>query len=163
MFRLARAGSVAVDEEIAPRASMWVGAGLPWAVPVRVKLTASLAGTGQIVVRGTMTGRLEQECRRCLEPATTEVDEKLTLVFAPTDDPQADDSDVHTYEPGANLDLSDAIREEAVLSRDPYVLCVPDCRGLCADCGANRNRGRCACKPRSNHPAWDTLKALMEK
>ncbi len=38
------------------------------------------------------------------------------------------------------------IRDELLLEHPIRVLCRPDCRGLCATCGANLNEGACKCK-----------------
>jgi len=39
--------------------------------------------------------------------------------------------------------------------------CRDECKGLCAQCGANLNEGECGCEPdRSTHP-FAALKALL--
>ncbi len=38
------------------------------------------------------------------------------------------------------------IRDEILLDHPIRILCRPDCRGLCAFCGANLNEGSCDCK-----------------
>ena len=43
------------------------------------------------------------------------------------------------------VDLSDAIREEVILDYPIKPLCQPDCLGLCAKCGKNKNEGGCNC------------------
>ncbi|MCE2454496.1 MAG: DUF177 domain-containing protein [Gemmatimonadetes bacterium] len=162
MSRLAREGSVVVRDRIAPNSPMWRDCDLPWSASVTLEATAGVAGTGQIVVRGRMTGTLGQECRRCLKPTETEIANELTMVFVTSDDPCASEYGVHSYEAGKELDLSEAIREEAVLAFDPYVLCTEDCRGLCTNCGANMNLERCSCAADPAHPAWNNLKAQLE-
>ena len=161
--RLAREGSVFVSERVPPDATAWGDGRLPWAEPVSVRLRASVAGTGQIVVRGKIVGLLEQECRRCLEPVRGGLDEEVTLVFVSSDDPHAEDYEAHIFEPSATLDVSDAIRQEALLALNPYVVCKPGCMGLCPGCGTNLNRGTCACDRSRTHPAWDALKTLQER
>lgn len=146
-----------VQERIAPDAPVWSDGGLPWATSVRVELTARLAGTGQIVVRGTLAGQFEQECRRCLEPTRVPLDAKLTSVFVASNDPYSQEGGVHVYDPGTTLDLSEAIREEAVLALNPYVLCDPECKGLCPGCGTNLNLKRCSCTETNINPAWGAL------
>jgi uncharacterized protein len=42
-------------------------------------------------------------------------------------------------------------------------LCREDCRGLCAVCGANLNRGDCGCAPTWEDPRLAPLKALINR
>jgi hypothetical protein len=66
---------------------MWNESGLVFDGPLRVDLRAKrVAASGEVVVRGRLEGTLRRECRRCLEPLSTEVDEDLTLVYAPEED-----------------------------------------------------------------------------
>ena len=39
-----------------------------------------------------------------------------------------------------------------------FVLCREDCKGLCANCGADLNAGACACPPATDS-RWDALRA----
>ena len=133
--------------------------------PVEVYLRASLAGTGEVVVRGEVSTRLGQECRRCLEPVPKELVQEVTLVFVPSDVPGAeDDGDARVFDAGASeLDLSVPIREELVLAIDPYVVCDPECKGLCPRCGVNRNTDSCECTEEEVDPRWDALRALQKE
>lgn len=46
---------------------------------------------------------------------------------------------------GNFLDINDQIREEILLNFSLKVLCSPDCRGICPNCGRNLNWGKCDC------------------
>jgi uncharacterized protein len=41
------------------------------------------------------------------------------------------------------------------------VLCDPNCRGLCSQCGANLNEGDCGCAPDTTASPLAGLAALM--
>jgi uncharacterized metal-binding protein YceD (DUF177 family) len=88
--------------------------------PVDVHLRANYAGTGEIVVRGTVSGALLQECRRCLEPVPGMLKEEVTMVFVPsTSEGAEEDGDVRLFDDHvAELDLSDSVREEILLGVD---------------------------------------------
>jgi uncharacterized protein len=43
--------------------------------------------------------------------------------------------------------LDDLVREEVLLAMPYKLLCKPDCRGLCAQCGRDLNTGTCGCAP----------------
>jgi uncharacterized protein len=87
------------------------------------------------------------------------------MVFAHAEATEAaDDGDIRFIEAGTSaLDLSDAIREEVILAADPYVVCGPECKGLCPRCGANRNFEKCACAWQEVDPRWDALRTLKNE
>jgi uncharacterized protein len=159
--QLGREGSVVVEGSIPPDSDVWSDSDLRWTGAVDVRLTATFAGTGEVVVRGTAEGRLDRECRRCLQPVATQVDEELTIVFSPEEDPQ---SDAYSFDDGGSeLDLSNAVREELVLEINPYVVCDPECRGLCPKCGTNLNEDSCDCTEDETDPRWAALRALKDR
>ena len=162
--RLAREASVEVEARVPVDAPLWDKSGVEWEGPVDIRLTASYAGTGEVVTRGVLEGALKRECRRCLEPVRTTVVHDVTLVFVSSDSPGADDDDgVHVYRAGQELDMSPAVREEVILAIGPYVVCDPDCQGLCPRCGINRNTGDCSCTEEETDPRWEALRALKKK
>ena len=164
LTRLDREGSVELNACFPAASALWEGSGVEWDGSVEVKLTASLAGSGEIVVRGSLDGRLKQECRRCLEPVGGEVSHELTLVFVSADEKGAEDDDgVHVYGQGTEIDLSNAVREEVVFAVDPYVICKSDCKGLCSRCGTNRNKQTCNCTEDHTDSRWEALRVLKEK
>jgi len=167
LARLDREGSVAVDALVPPDDPMWSGMEQGWAGPVEMHLRVSASGTGEIVVRGRVRGVLQQECRRCLEPLERTYDQDLTMVFVDEKEVEADNADVgETRTIGAKasvLDLSPAVREEMLLTIEPYVVCDLKCRGLCPDCGTNLNEGSCTCSREEVDPRWDALRKLKEK
>lgn len=166
LVRLDREKTVEVDAAIPPDDPLWEGTGLDLVVPLEVEATASLAGSGEIVVRGRVRGRLRQECRRCLAEVTTAVDEELTLVFTPRDELAGsgeDDPELRVIEPSAaEIELGEAIREELILEIDPYVVCDTACKGLCPRCGVNLNEEECDCTLEEPDPRWDALRSLKE-
>jgi uncharacterized protein len=76
------------------------------------------------------------------------VQNEAHLLFADANDENADEPDVFPLATGGqNIDLRAAIREQWLLEASGLPLCRPDCMGLCATCGAERNAGPCACQP----------------
>ncbi len=162
--RLGREGSVLVEARLPTDTPPWEESGIEWDGPVDVQLKASHAGTGEVVVRGVIEGALAQVCRRCLEPVPGRFEHMLTLVFVSSDAPGVEEDDgAYVYGPAAEFDMSKAVREELVLALDRYVVCDPDCRGLCPACGVNRNADSCACKVEEADPRWASLRALKNK
>jgi uncharacterized protein len=78
------------------------------------------------------------------------LDEKaqFVLVPAPTGaadrELSADDLALSFYE-GEEIDLSPLFTEQAILTLPTRALCGEECRGLCPECGANRNHETCTC------------------
>jgi uncharacterized protein len=163
--RLNREGTVLVEARIPEDDALWQDSGVEWDGPVEVRLKVSYAGTGQVVVRGRVRGTLDQECRRCLRPVQGEFDEEVTLVYdADATAEESDGGEAFAFDPSSgNLDLSEAVRGEVILAMNPYVVCDPECRGLCPQCGANRNEVSCSCAAEEQDPRWEALRALKDR
>jgi hypothetical protein len=98
--RVAREGSVLVEASVPADDKLWEDSGIDWNGPVEVRLRASFAGSGEIVVRGTVRGELRQECRRCLRPVKSGFEEDLTLVFVEGDgDTDSGEGDEFVFDP----------------------------------------------------------------
>ena len=160
--RLGREASATVEALVPADDGLWQDCGVAWEGPVDVRLRASYAGTGEVVVRGRVRGQLQQECRRCLQPVSVAFDDEVTLVFvAEASGEDTDEGDAYDFDPvRGKLDLSDAVREEVILAVNPYVVCDPKCLGLCPRCGANLNEGPCGCSEEEVDPRWEALRAL---
>jgi uncharacterized protein len=105
-----------------------------------------------ILVRGDVDGTLDLECSRCLEifhaPLRIHVEEE----FVPSVDIHSgapllppDDGLSFVIDHNHILDLSEAVRQNALASLPINPVCRSDCAGLCPVCGANRNEDPCTC------------------
>jgi uncharacterized protein len=132
--------------------------------PFNVVLDATWAGSGELVVRGGVVGKVRQDCRRCLDPVERQIDVDITLLFAPSDLLEEDDSETYRLDAGVQeIDLEPYVRDEVILSIPAFVECRADCLGLCAGCGENLNESECKCLPGGMDPRWDALKALQNR
>jgi uncharacterized protein len=128
------------------------------------------AGSRTIRVRGTIQGRLEGCCGRCLEPMAQAFDSGFDLYYYPMSliarnesvPIDREDTDIGFYE-GQGLELADVVREQLMLWLPMRGLCREDCKGICPACGANRNRESCRCAETFEDPRWDALKSLHLK
>jgi uncharacterized protein len=163
--RLDREGTVLVEAQVPADDALWHDSGVEWSGPVDVRLRASYAGSGQVVVRGRVRGPLQRECRRCLRPVAEVFDEEITLVFdADATEEESDGGEAFVFDPSSgNLDISDAVRGEVILASNPYVVCDPECKGLCPRCGANLNEGPCDCTAEEIDPRWEALRGLKDR
>jgi uncharacterized protein len=60
------------------------------------------------------------------------------------------------------LDLSEVLRQDALLATPMHVVCDDECRGLCPTCGQNLNEGPCDCPPEGD-PRWSALQDLLNR
>ncbi|MCX5741575.1 MAG: DUF177 domain-containing protein [Proteobacteria bacterium] len=115
-----------------------------------------------VFASGTFDGKFRVACSRCVEPMAIEIHEKLRVTFMPAsempdddadaategedgEEVPADDLDVFPFD-GERVDLEPLFREQFVLSLPYAPLCREDCKGLCPQCGIDRNSASCTCE-----------------
>jgi len=120
----------------------------------------------QMTLRGEARLIARDTCARCLEECTFELVADL-LVLADrrgSDDPRDEDALEREgsvlYHEGLEVDLGPPIREAVILEVPKIIVCKPDCRGLCGECGQNLNESGCNCAPASDDSRWEALKGL---
>ncbi len=162
LVRLEREGVLRVEGAIDPGDPLFEESGMRFASPLHARIEATIAGSGEVVIRGRVQGSLVQECRRCLVELNSPFDTELTLVFVPADELGEEPAgDGYPLEASAReLDLRGPIREELVLTVPSYAFCKEDCQGLCSRCGTNLNEKNCRCSGEDADSRWDVLRAL---
>ena len=100
--------------------------------PVEYQLRATSVPNG-LVVEGRLQAVVNCRCDRCL----TQFDRVLTAANV-----------CHYYDilTEDRIDLTDDLREDIVILFPDKILCADDCRGLCPQCGRNRNAMDCGCR-----------------
>ena len=97
--------------------------------PLDVQLSVARHGSGA-TFSGTVEGEWELACVRCLGPARQRFRTEV-------------EGDVPA---GAQtLDATEEVRQALVLALPDHARCRSDCKGLCPECGANRNETLCGC------------------
>lgn len=151
---------VEVPEEKGP----WAEDELRFAGPAVVEFTAALTGDRGVHVRGTILAPLLLTCRRCLKDVREDVAVRLDLLFDPGVEKEGEKEQVYRMEAeAAELDLGPVLREQLLLAVPPYPLCREDCRGLCPECGIDRNEESCDCTLHEPDARWDVLRELKEE
>jgi len=129
-------------------------------VPVR---EVSLRGTltridDTFLFKGEVSGVFATSCDRCLDPMTAAFTSEVIWTFvegaapvAAEDDTEdgldsldEEETDIRTIV-GGLVELAPPLWEETMLAAPVKFLCSERCAGLCPQCGANLNRGRCRC------------------
>ena len=110
---------------------------------------------------GTFKGHVMVACSRCVNPVKLAIEEKLLVTFMPIAELPADDDDAGGEDgaevdaedldlfpfDGETVDLEPLLREQFVLAVPYAPLCAEDCKGLCPQCGIDRNTASCQCQP----------------
>ncbi len=116
---------------------------------------------------GTVTGELELDCSRCLEPYRLPVNMSFDHRYLPQSEAGADkdveveDDDMDTsYYRDEQIDLGELVREQFYLALPMKPLCAEDCKGLCPECGTNLNLSRCGCQQVWEDPRLAALKSM---
>ena len=133
--------------------------------PVRDPVTAS--GTvrntaGVLMMTGLIQTRLYGVCDRCASEFERDVEFPIDVVLV-TELANEDNEDEWVFPlEGDSADLEDIVRTVFVLNMDSKLLCKPDCKGLCCQCGKNLNEGSCNCQKELD-PRFAALRQLLEK
>ena len=119
---------------------------------------------------GNVEAHLEFNCARCLDPVGHDVDKSFDLIFRPQGvDRRAAEVSINEaeteigYYQGEGLMLEDALREQVLLATPVRALCREDCKGLCPQCGRNRNLEPCSCEQHVSDPRWNALHDIKKK
>lgn len=156
----------AIDETLAAEFVDLELANARVAGPVRL-MAQAVKGSAGVGIAGNLTGTVEIDCDRCLEPVKRQVDIELDLEFAPkqqlvgeaTHELHSDDMKVDALD-GSEIDLGEIAREQIVLDLPQQFFCSDDCKGLCEKCGTNLNLKDCDCEDGEIDPRWAALKDL---
>ena len=108
---------------------------------------------------GHFKGYLTVACSRCVSPVKLVLDEAVRVTFMPPAEMPSEDDvggeegaevreedlDVFPFD-GEKLDLEPLLREQFVLAVPYAPLCTETCKGLCPQCGIDRNTASCQCE-----------------
>ncbi|HYV98951.1 MAG TPA: DUF177 domain-containing protein [Gemmatimonadaceae bacterium] len=142
--RALEAQAAKVDGSLSPDDDVWMPEDTRPDAPVAVTGRVSVAGRGRYRFNGRFEGTITLDCRRCLTPVSVAVAADAEAIIADAESEDLDDPDLYALSDGGRrVDLRPAIREQWLLNAPAFVLCRPDCRGLCPTCGADLNAGPC--------------------
>ena len=136
------------------------------ASPLRAEFAVFMQEEG-VLIRGRITGRITMPCNRCAEDAFVAIDQKVDTYeqFPDLADGGDDvlDVDAEVIRPGPNglgveINLAALAWEEFSLALPMKPLCDPACKGLCTECGANRNISPCTCTKENLDPRLAPLR-----
>jgi uncharacterized protein len=143
-------------------------------VDERVSLIAPAAVNGkvrlsdnQVFVNGNVETRAQVECDRCLKPVGIPVNADFTLEYIGDSEYESSEAAELTEEElsvsvfdGEAIDVDEIVKEQILLAVPTRMLCREDCKGICPECGADKNTGECNCVTNEIDPRWAALKDL---
>jgi uncharacterized protein len=143
-------------------------------VDERVTLTEPASVNGkvrksrnEVFVNGHIDTRAQVECDRCLQQVQLPVSVDFELEYITESDYQSSqvvelgeaELAVAVFD-GQTLDVDEIVKEQILLAVPTRMLCREDCKGICPECGIDRNTGECNCVTDNIDPRWAALKNL---
>ncbi len=134
--------------------------------PATVSGKVRLAGN-EVFVNGHVEARAQVECDRCLQPVETPVNADFALEYISGSEYESSEAaelteaelSVSVFD-GKAIDVDEVVKEQILLAVPTRMLCREDCKGICPECGTDRNTGDCSCATNDIDPRWAALKKL---
>ncbi|MCS7207077.1 MAG: DUF177 domain-containing protein [Dehalococcoidia bacterium] len=122
-----------------------------------------------IWVQARVDTAVASTCSRCLAEFSQRLQFTFDEEFFPTVDVHTGarlplpppEQESFTIDAHHLLDLTEVMRQYALVSIPMKPLCRADCRGLCPTCGADLNSGPCTCPAPVSDPRWEALRRLL--
>ena len=117
-----------------------------------------------------LSARVQLTCGRCVELFTVTLETEFFLTLVPRREesaakaPPVDDKDAFLFSTeGGKADLVAMAAEQIYLNLPLKPICKDDCKGLCPECGVNRNWTICGCSGESGDPRLATLLIFKDR
>ncbi len=122
----------------------------------------------EVLVNGSIHGRVTLRCSRCLADFEQDLSIDIDLRYHPVGDLEKeeayevpkDEINIGFYSDD-EIDVTQIVREQLILSLPMKPLCDERCKGLCPVCGADINVETCGCKDEAIDPRLESLKRLF--
>jgi uncharacterized protein len=123
------------------------------------------ATSGLFIVEGQVSGEITMECARCLKhfPYRYNVGSKETFMDEQHVEFEVDEEmEIHPLKDD-EIDMTPYLEGAVLLSLPHTLVCSDDCKGLCPQCGVNRNEKDCGCVVERIDPRLAVLGELFGK
>ena len=132
--------------------------------PLRIHLTHLRSGD-DLLFSGAIDGDVVGQCGRCLEEYPLSLTREFSVVLTPRPplgremELSYDELSASFYS-GETIDVSALVHEQMLLAFPLPPVCREDCKGLCPQCGVNRNVETCKCRSEWTDPRLARLSSL---
>ena len=123
-----------------------------------------------LLADGSFVAEGDASCDRCTEAFKVVLEKEFHTVLVPSEREPAGSAKVELHEgdleigfyDGAGVEVNDIFWEQVALALPVKVLCAEGCRGICPECGGNRNLKDCGCPGRQVAGPMDVLRNLRD-
>lgn len=135
------------------------------AAPLQVVLTHLRSGE-DLLFNGEIQSELVGQCGRCLEEYPFSLTREFAVVLTPRPPMGSREAELSydelsaSFYSGDMIDVSALVHEQTLLALPTPPLCREDCKGLCPQCGTNRNVEVCSCQSAWTDPRLALLSSL---
>ncbi len=160
---------VRFEETLQPGQIDFSGEEIEQSSPLKANGVAELLAhsDGEVRVEGRYTVEMTAKCDRCLGLARFPLDASFDLYYRPVSEISRDEeveieegeAEIGFYA-GGGMELEDILREQILLALPMQRVCSEDCKGICPQCGRNRNEAGCDCKAVEHSDRWEALRKL---
>lgn len=103
-----------------------------------------------VAIISHLSAEVKTFCNRCMQ----EIEENIQIeefhesyILRISDEEENEDEPLYKVDmKHMCIDLSEVIRNNILLSQDMFILCKKECKGLCAECGKDKNKKLCTCE-----------------
>ncbi len=121
-----------------------------------------------VTIDGALDVSASLACGRCLEEFDIELSVTMSIKLVPgtelPDSPEmelrGEDLDIYYYE-GDEINIDPFIYEEVILNMPVRPLCSEACKGICPQCGKNKNTEQCDCPEAPLSLLGENLKSFL--
>ena len=133
----------------------------------QIRASLSIQHSGEeYFCQGTIEGDIVMECARCLGEFVGTYSGKTDFIVRCYQPVKADEKDVPDDEEYVDLlddstaDISYIVNQTLMLALPMKPICQESCKGLCSNCGVNKNEKECDCKTQAYDERWEGLSGL---
>ncbi len=124
--------------------------------PQEIDVEAIVTNTqDSILLQVKLKGVAILECTRCLENFRWPFEVEFTESY--------DKKGKNSINVNQLLDISEDIYQNIMVRIPMQIVCNDGCKGICPECGTNRNFKKCDCQPQAVDPRWRKLESFLKK
>lgn len=122
----------------------------------------------RVQLQGRMQARVRLVCDRCLQDFSVDLDTSVWMIFEVTETGKWPDGEIDLKPEDLDvvmltepvIDLVEAARQQVYMELPMQHICHKSCKGLCPQCGVNRNHTACSCEEITSDNPFAVLAAL---
>jgi uncharacterized protein len=128
-------------------------------------------GEDSVVLHGDVSGKMMIPCSRCATETLWVFSDHFAYTLIAGEEPVFVNTEVESREEDVELlyvtspeiDVDEILQEQVYLNLPQRILCVPDCKGRCSECGVDLNKAKCRCNSDHSTSPFAVLGKLKKK